>query len=146
MRELFPERTAQFTHNTRICMMTHGTMKRSLLTAVGAAALVIGAGNAAMAQIDTICNPAEGTVTYSSTPPACLYGGGSSLAAEVYQLQFLAHYGALDGTFAFNYSSIGSSNGHHVFEFDAPSGTLAGGSSPTTFDTNGITPSGVTIA
>jgi len=111
-------------------------MKRTLLSACAAAALAVGAGHSASAAVNTICNPAEGTINYPSAPPLCLYGGGSSLAAVVYQAQAEAHFGVTDPTFGTNYTSIGSGAGQNLFFTENPG----------TYDANHITPSGVTIA
>lgn len=124
-------------------MMSHETMKKTLLTACAAAALVIGAGHGASAQVNTVCagptyptpNPAGQPLTYPSQPGLCLFGGGSSLAAIVYQAQALGHYGVTDPTFGLNYSSIGSGAGHNMFLNNLFS-----------YDTNNITPNGPVIA
>jgi phosphate transport system substrate-binding protein len=118
--------------------MSRGTMKNSLLTACAAAALAMGAGHSASAAVNTVCaepNPAGAALTYPSQPPFCLFGGGSSLAAVVYQDQALAHYGVTDPTFGINYSSIGSGAGQNLFLNDS-----------STYDTNDITPAGSVIA
>lgn len=118
--------------------MSRGTMKNTLLTACAAAALAVGAGHSASAAVNTVCaepNPAGAALSYPSQPPLCLFSGGSSLAAVVYQFQFLGHYGSTDPTFAVNYSSIGSGAGQNLFLNNS-----------STFDTNDITPSGSLIA
>jgi phosphate transport system substrate-binding protein len=119
-------------------MMSRGTMKQTLLTACAAAALALGAGHGASAAVNTVCaepNPAGAALSYPFQPPFCVFGGGSSLAAVVYQAQAEVHYGVTDPTFGINYSSIGSGAGQNLFLNNS-----------STFDTNDITPAGSTIA
>ncbi|HVC59322.1 MAG TPA: substrate-binding domain-containing protein [Acetobacteraceae bacterium] len=118
--------------------MSHGTMKKTLLTACAAAALAVGAGHGASAAVNTVCaepNPAGAALSYPTQPPLCLLGGGSSLAAVVYQAQAEAHFGVTDPSFGINYSSIGSGSGQNLFLDNS-----------STFDANNVTPSGQTIA
>ena len=114
--------------------MATSRMKKTLLTMFTATALGVAVNHGAVAQVNTLCTNATGYPGYSNPPDACLYGGGSSLAAVVYQYMFQGHYGVTDPTFAMNYSSIGSGAGQKMFFQNNPSD-----------DTNGVTPAGSDI-
>jgi ABC-type phosphate transport system substrate-binding protein len=114
--------------------MAGSRMKKTLLTMFAATALGVAVNHGAAAQTNTLCTNTTSYPGYSNPPDACLYGGGSSLAAVVYQYQFQGHFAVTDPTFAINYTSIGSGTGQKMFFQNKP-----------TDDTNGVTPAGSDI-
>jgi phosphate transport system substrate-binding protein len=115
--------------------MSDRRIMKTLLTTCVVAALGVAVSPGARAQVNTQCTNATSYPGYANPPDICVYGGGSSLAAVVYQFMFQGHYGVTDNTFATNYSSIGSGAGQKLFLRNDP-----------TQDTNGITPAGSDIS
>lgn len=114
--------------------MAGSRMKKTLLTMFAATALGVAVNHSAVAQVNTLCTNATSYPGYANPPDACLYGGGSSLAAVVYQYMFQGHFAVTDPTFAINYSSIGSGAGQKMFFQNNPAD-----------DANGVTPAGSDI-
>jgi phosphate transport system substrate-binding protein len=115
--------------------MSASRIRQTVFTACIASALGVAVNHGAQAQapVDTQCT--SNYSGYTNPPDICVYGGGSSLAAKVYQQQFEDHFSVTDPTFAVNYSSIGSGAGQKLFLQNSPAA-----------DTNNITPSGSDIS
>jgi phosphate transport system substrate-binding protein len=115
--------------------MSASRIRQTVFTACIASALGVAVNHGALAQVNTLCTDTADYPGYTNPPDICVYGGGSSLAARVYQNQFEGHNAVTDPTFATNYTSIGSGAGQKMFLQNNPAD-----------DTNNVTPAGSSIA